>query len=342
MREDEPWTCGVTLLGVQDVHGMQVTIFAALLLVTVTMLAVSGHGWWRLRGTTEAARPAAYTAVSFTLLVFYGLPLYGWWPSYSLADIVTVGFLATAYLTPWHHLSAGRRTVMVALFGCLTAYFEFLTGGLLIGACMLAGIVAIEGRGDSGRRLVADTAQALCVFGAAAVLCFALKMALVAAIFGPQELAIFGDALGHRASGTILAELSPHLTERYRAIGLDPAIVDKSLLLRIAMMGVALLHASFVLAYGSTPMGAGLLLLSLAIIGLHLLLLIKGRKTDHRAGDYMLVASILILPVWYLAFINHSILHAIWMVRPLAWMVAVALALTALRLTDRAAARAAG
>ncbi len=77
---------------------MQVTIFAALLLVTVTMLAVSGHGWWRLRGTTEAARPAAYTAVSFTLLVFYGLPLYGWWPSYSLADIVTVGFLATAYL----------------------------------------------------------------------------------------------------------------------------------------------------------------------------------------------------------------------------------------------------
>lgn len=369
IREDEGWTCGVTRLSVQenatiepdgfyhrylhgyrtimrlllgglDVHGMQVAVFAVLLLMTATILVASGRDGWRLRGRPQAARPTAYAAVSFTLLAWYGLPLYGWWTSYALADIVTIGFLATAYFVPWHQLSAGRRTVLVALFGCLTAYFEFLTGGLLIGACILAGVVAIEGRGQSGRQLLADTVEALCVFGVAAALCFALKMALVTAMFGTQELAVFGKALSYRASGTILTELTPHLMERYRSIGLDPAIVDKSLLLRIAMMCVGLLHATYVLAYGSTPLGAALLLLSFAILGLHLLLLIKDRKAEQRAADLTLLASVLILPVWYLTFINHTILNAIFMVRPLAWVMAVALALTVMRLTDRAAVRA--
>jgi hypothetical protein len=37
------------------------------------------------------------------------------------------------------------------------------------------------------------------------------------------------------------------------------------------------------------------------------------------------------MPVWSLVFLSHTLLHAIWMVRPFAWFVALALILFACR-----------
>jgi hypothetical protein len=38
----------------------------------------------------------------------------------------------------------------------------------------------------------------------------------------------------------------------------------------------------------------------------------------------LLFASALVMPVWSLVFLSHTLLHAIWMVRPFAWFVALA------------------
>ena len=38
----------------------------------------------------------------------------------------------------------------------------------------------------------------------------------------------------------------------------------------------------------------------------------------------LLSVSALVMPVWSLVFLSHTLLHAIWMVRPFAWFVALA------------------
>lgn len=361
IRPDEPWTCGVarlgltepasiqpdgyyhrylhgyrtvmrTLLGFMDVTTMQVLVLTASFLVPLLLLVLAGRDW--LRSGMTAPRPAAYAALAAILLVLYGLPLYGWWTSYALGDLVAFLFLLVVYRFPLSGLSDNARLGLLALFGCLTAWFDFLTGGLLIGACLVAGVVALDYR-DRPSLLLPRLVQSGAAFVLAAGLCFAFKIALAGMVFGGDEAAVFGRTLTHRFGGSILAELSPHLTERYRAIGLDPAVVDGSVVLRIVMMGVALLHASFGLAYGSTPIGAGLLLLAAGVVLLHLIRLWRSPANPGRCADLLLAGSVLILPCWYLLFVNHSILHAIWMVRPLVWLLAVPLMLTVMWRVDR-------
>jgi hypothetical protein len=41
------------------------------------------------------------------------------------------------------------------------------------------------------------------------------------------------------------------------------------------------------------------------------------------------------MPIWSLVFLSHTLLHAIWMVRPFAWFVALAGLLVLWPATDR-------
>ena len=48
--------------------------------------------------------------------------------------------------------------------------------------------------------------------------------------------------------------------------------------------------------------------------------------SDNIARTRLLVlfGSALAMPVWSVVFLNHTLLHAIWMVRPFAWFIALA------------------
>ena len=50
----------------------------------------------------------------------------------------------------------------------------------------------------------------------------------------------------------------------------------------------------------------------------------QSHETAARTRLLVLFASALVMPVWSLVFLNHTLLHAIWMVRPFAWFIATA------------------
>ncbi len=360
IRSDELWTCGLArvtaagqsvepdgyyhrylhgfrtvmrfMLGFTDVAGIQHILFVLLMTATALTAFAGVRRWLKLRGTAAATRPAAYTAIAVSLLLFYGYTLFGFWPSYALADLVTIGFVAAALRWPLSERSERWALGMAAVFGCLVAHFEFLTGGLLIGACLVIGVAAIEYRGDS-KRAVRTAFWMLGAFGAAVIFSFVIKFILIALVFGTDEIARFNETLGHRVSGSILNELSPYLAERFRAVGIDPVVADKSLPLRIAMMALSLIHATKFMAYGSSALGVGLVVLSVLVLAFHLIRL--ARAGFGNSADWLLLASIVPLPIWYLVFINHSILHASWMARPLVWLVSASAALTVTWLLSR-------
>ena len=64
-----------------------------------------------------------------------------------------------------------------------------------------------------------------------------------------------------------------------------------------------------------------------AVLASAALLIHRTRHSDEtvaRTRLLVLFASTLVMPVWSLVFLNHTLLHAIWMVRPFAWFIAAA------------------
>ena len=94
-----------------------------------------------------------------------------------------------------------------------------------------------------------------------------------------------------------------------------------SVLYMLARLG----YATFVIGYGSPV--AGMVTIGLAS-GATVVLLIRGLRSSTdptgRIRLALLSVSALVMPVWSLVFLSHTLLHAIWMVRPFAWFVALA------------------
>jgi hypothetical protein len=50
----------------------------------------------------------------------------------------------------------------------------------------------------------------------------------------------------------------------------------------------------------------------------------EARTAVARTRLLVLLGSALVVPAWSVLFLNHTLLHAIWMVRPFAWFIALA------------------
>ena len=61
------------------------------------------------------------------------------------------------------------------------------------------------------------------------------------------------------------------------------------------------------------------------------------RSAIARTRLLVLLGSALVVPAWSVLFLNHTLLHAIWMVRPFAWFIALAGLLLWWPAEDRAA-----
>ena len=293
----------------------------ALLLNVVCLLTVLLSALRRWRG---GARERGFAAIAATLLLFDGLWLFGIYFSFSLSDLVLSVFLLYAYRRGLAHAPEPIFAVAVALFGVATAVFEFLTGGIPFGLALLLGIVALDGPDDRAA-LIRRAFHGSVIFALAILVAFAIKLALVMLLIDPHVLSEFRAALSTRTGSSFVANLPPQEIAWVSALGIDVASLDRHWVYAVLYMLARLGYATFVIGYGSPVVG--ITLMGLAVLA-SFALLVRGTRGGHdpvaRIRLFILFASALVMPAWSLVFLSHTLLHAIWMVRPFAWFVALA------------------
>lgn len=272
-------------------------------------------GEWRQRG---------FAAMGATLLLFDGLWLFGIYFSFGLSDLVLSAFLAYAYHRGVAHASERTFAVAVALFGAATAILEFLTGGIPLGLALLLGIVALDGPTDR-KALLRRAFHGTLIFALAILLTFAIKLALVMLLVDPSALADFRGALSTRVGSSFVASLPPQEIAWVSAFGIDVSSLDRNWAYAVLYMLARLGYATFVIGYGSPVVGMAIM--GTAVLTTGVLLIRRARASSSavaRTQFLILLASALVVPMWSVVFLSHTLLHAIWMVRPFGWFIALA------------------
>lgn len=294
-------------------------VLNAMLLFSVLVPAMrrsqARDSWRRQRG---------FAAIAATLLLLDGLWLFGIYFSFGLSDLVLSAFLAYAY-----HRGAARApepafATAVALFGAATAILEFLTGGIPFGLALLLGIVALDGPADRDA-LLRRAIHGTIIFALVILLTFAIKIALVMLFVDPNALADFRGGLSTRVGNSFVANLPPQEIAWVSAFGIDVASLEHNWAFAVLYMVARLGYATFVIGYGSPILGMVIMGAALVTTGALLIQRMR-RSTDEIARTRLLVlfASALVMPAWSIIFLSHTLLHAIWMVRPFAWFIALA------------------
>ena len=275
---------------------------------------------WR----TSEWRQRGYAAIAATLLLLDGLWLFGIYFSFGLSDLVLAVFLACAYRRGVAHASECTFAVAVALFGAATAIFEFLTGGIPFGLALLLGIVALDGPPDR-KALLRRAFHGTMIFALAILLTFAIKLALVMLLVDPNALADFRGALSTRVGSSFVANLPPQEIAWVSAFGIDVSSLDRNWAYAVLYMLARLGYATFVIGYGSPAVGMAIM--GAAVLTTGVLLIRRARASNDavaRTRLLILFASALVMPMWSVVFLSHTLLHAIWMVRPFGWFIALA------------------
>jgi hypothetical protein len=299
-------------------------VLNAVCLLSVLLPALQNWrtGEWRERG---------FAAIAATLLLLDGLWLFGIYFSFGLSDLVLSAFLAYAYHRGIAHAPERPFAVAVALFGAATAILEFLTGGIPFGLALLLGIVALDGPPDR-RALLRRAFHGATIFALAIMLTFAIKLALVMLLVDPSALADFRGALSTRVGSSFVANLPPQEIAWVSAFGIDVSSLDRNWAHAVLYMLARLGYATFVIGYGSPALGMAIV--GAAVLTTGVLLIRRARASNDavaRTRLLILFASALVVPVWSVAFLSHTLLHAIWMVRPFGWFIALAAILMAWR-----------
>lgn len=277
-----------------------------------------------LRRFDESARERSFTAIATAMLLFDALWLYGIYFSFGLSDLVLSAFLTFAYYRGLAHAPERSFAIAVALFGTATAIFEFLTGGIPFGLALLFGVIALDGPSDRDV-LLRRAIHGGVIFALAIALTFAIKLALVMLFIDQNVLADFGGGLSTRVGASFVESLPPKEVAWVTAHGIDVSSLGHHWAFAVLYMLARLGYATFVIGYGSPV--AGIVIMLAAVVTSAALLIRRARAAGHnvaRTRLAILFGSALVMPVWSMIFLNHTLLHAIWMVRPFAWFVALA------------------
>lgn len=298
--------------------------WVTLLLNALVLLFVLVPAAQRSGAGPDAWRERGYAAIAATLLIFSGLWLFGIYFSFGLSDLVLSAFVACSYYRGVAHASEARFAVVVALFGVATAIFEFLTGGIPFGLALMLGIIALDGPEDRAA-LLRRAVHGVAIFALAIVLTFAFKIALVMMLVDGGAIADFRAGLSVRVGSSFVESLPPQEIAWVSRFGIDATALERSWVLTVLYMLARLGYATFVIGYGSPVFGMAIMGVSvLAVIAMLIRHALKLSGDVARTRLLILLGSALVMPVWSLVFLSHTLLHAIWMVRPFAWYIALA------------------
>lgn len=318
-------------------HGQRVFAAFALTLVTpealgwitlslnaLVLLCVLIPALKRARRGPNITRERSFAVIAATLLLFSGLWLFGIYFSFGLSDLVLAVFVACAYYFGIARAEERRFAVAVALFGAATVIFEFLTGGIPFGLALLLGVIAVDGPPDRDA-LLRRAFHGTIIFALAIALTFAIKLALVMLFIDPYVLGDFRSALSTRLGTSFAASLPAHETAWLAARGIDVSALDRHWTLALLYMLARLAYATFIIGFGSPVLG--MILMGTAILVGVVLMIHRARAAKDAVSHtrlLVLLGSALVVPAWSVLFLNHTLLHAIWMVRPFAWFIALA------------------
>jgi hypothetical protein len=323
--EQEFWTYQRYLLGVRTIVApllshLQVRDAGRFLLVAgyALVLAAVAALIRRRRQQGSVVRNAPFDVGLFlaaSMLMFYVTPRYGTSLAFASSDLAIYALLAAAAFVDPARLSPQRTVAFAALFGAAIAYLELLTGQAPLGLTLLLALVAAGASQADGPTVLARrclwTGYA---FTAGFISCFAIKMATILLI--GADTGGFGPSLLHRMGGSIDGERP--------LLGIDLAQHPM-------YSPAAILHALVKLGNSAKTLGHGSLALGLAFVLVATAGLARGARARwHRLPDRfertrtaVLVGAALVTPAWYLVFLNHTIIHATFMIRALVGFIAI-------------------
>lgn len=303
----------LSITGVPEMRGLFKAVGYFLLLATVALaarqLVLSLAG----RDSVNPTRPIGSIAVAAAFSLFYGLTYFGQSPAHAPVAWVLFGFLLFATHCNLYRLSSPRFYASIAVFGAWIAFFEFFTGALLIGLCLLIGLLAIHAHKKiPTTEIINRSMLAPLVYLSAIWLCFALMLLLQRWQIDAEIIPGFVDALTHYAGHMLEAPNGTVIVLETDAITLFD-IVD------------ALIRKVGVLTSGDTQAGMVLVLMSLHLmIGAALLIAINGKKRRDALRISLCLMSVLPIVGWLLLFPQHSLTQSAYMVRVIVWLPAAA------------------
>lgn len=280
--------------------------------VTLTLLVVAGLcvGMAGLARRRHPAEALFWTVMFLGFSRWFGLETYGQSLGHGPADIVLLTymlFLAIVGTT----CGLGRRTALVsaAIFGGLTAGFEFLTGGIPLGMAVVIGGIPFAVHADRDANPAAFTFDAFVAFCASVLTALTAKVIVVMAVFGPAAM------------------VDSALQLRMR-MGLDPTRGETHDL-GIALMAKKLAKGLGGIAPGMSVMAGAIIVVSV-VAGLWAARrLLRASEPAIRYRTTALLLSNAAIVAMLILFWEHTMIHAWFMERTLAWTIASGFALFA-------------
>jgi hypothetical protein len=295
------WTLARALLLVTSFAGATTLLWGTGLLFCLGLIVLNIAAYAR----THKPRHAAFASLGLAALLFTGRGSYGWSMSFAPSDIVIFSFLIA-----WS-LGRGPDVRGAAFLGALTAAFEFLTGALPVAAALL--LMSCAFHEDDGREMRA--LKTFAAFSLAVLLMFVLKAVAVALAFEPVAVTVAGTRLLSWA-GTAQWGIDAANAAKLSVYGISADSLKESRATAFLFALAKMAYFSPTLVFGSLAGGIAVtVLLPLGLASFGLIRLLKGDR------DYWLIlAAPAVIMGWYFVMLSHTIVHAHFMVRVLAWL----------------------
>lgn len=262
------------------------------------------------RGTSgpDARAGIAAATMALCLLLFSGAPWFAQSLTHGYSDIAMLLLLACGCWWSLERVSLAGLAVLGAVCGTITIYLEYLNGPIPSVMVVLLVMVGFDAPNELNlAQRWARTVTAISAYVTAIGTSLAAKMLATIAVFGTAVLAEFIDALAVRVGNNkpvyALAADSRNFTLRDLFNSVSGNLEQ-----------IAWLFPHF---------GYFLVCLAGLELGYGAWWLWRRRARDAYAYAMMsaLLASV-VVPAWYLAFRNHTNIHAWFMVRLMAWPLA--------------------
>jgi hypothetical protein len=283
------------------------------LLVCSLILAVFGYRARRIMSNDQKLFNYTVAVYSGVYLAFSSLQYFAPNIGHGFSELIIALFLA-AQLLRGQRRTLSVRVLDLSLFGAWTAYFELLTGPLVVGI-VLTGILAIF---QNDEDTTWSTPRRMWIhMGIFALAFFAVMFAQQIAaylVLGGVSLNDFWIHLAIRLQLHHLLGLSvPPLwqTETNMAT-YGPADVVRSIWDSMPM-----------LTFGSRPLAIAVTVASVAMIVSGTVLASRAKTPSVRTQLTSVLMLLPIVPAWYLVFINHTVIHSFGAVRMMCMPIAL-------------------
>jgi hypothetical protein len=267
-----------------------------------------------------------FLLMSLMLMFFYGIEFFGMSLGFGVSDMSVYTILLFLIVVDVGRMSKYLLGAVCVIFGAVTAYLEFLTGQAPLALSLILGAIVVS---SPERSRALDVWQTMLIaifcFAYGVTACFAIKIAVAGAVFGYEEITSALSVFTSRM-GAGLGNEGAWYVQDAAQIGLDISGEHVHSTSAVIYLSVLLYRVIPVIGQGSNVVATSLLVASSIgiVAAIVWILLIRNRAKAH-CYFLPLLASAAVVPAWYLVFLNHSIIHTSFMVRPLVYVVALGL-----------------